>query len=300
MQEVRENFFGRVEAWRKLSEVFFAPLVDEAAASLNEDQRKAAAATLVALARDAQVDEEMEGWRPEDEEPPEQDVKPKEEDAPRVKRRPGRPRKEQKTLEAISTVTPSILAGYVETFNPGKKRQREEPARRIDAWHEVNSILIELPSSHDRLIRDHKALKAAVLIERTVREVDAQTKLDALRECLITSASLRSEVSQIHNQYHGTRARMAAKRKWRAVLRNAGSYRRGRVAMIRLGMSNDNRTFKPLLRVDVQPFVVLSSREQLGDSRRNVSWIWENLDFINPKQAPKLNEYCIEGRGPRS
>ena len=308
MQEVRNSFYGRVEAWRKRSEVFFAPLVDEAARSLSEDQRRLAADALVSLEKDDQVDEELEGWRPEYEESAEQveeveagkgDVKAEDAkgETPRPKRRPGRPRKQPNVARAPTRVTPSILTGYFEELHPAKKRKFEErpPIKRLDAWHEVNSVLIELPSSHSLLIIEQEVMKAAVVIERTVREVDAQVKLDALRECLITSASLRSEVVQIHNQHHGTRARLAAKRKWRAVLRNAGCYRRGRAALIRLGMSRDDRRFKPLLQNDVRSFVVLTSNDQLGDSKRTISWIWENLDFINPKQAPKLNDYCIEG-----
>lgn len=309
MSEVREGFLTRVESWRKRAEVVLAPLVNEAAASLNASEMEAAATALLTLAKDAQVDEEVEGWTPEDAVPQEpvsgtvndEEDGRKQKPKGKGKGRVGRPRKEEAVYPPLTTLTPSVLSSYVEASPAAMKRKREtvdagkREARRNDAWHEVNAVLIELPSSHDPLIRDHTAMRAAALIEKSVREVDAAKKLDTLRQSLITSASLRAEAKQVRGQYQGTRARNAMKRKWISIQRTASSYRRGRTALVRLGMPEDDRGFKPLRKEDVKAFVVLSSNEQLGDSRKKTSWIWENLDFVGPQQGEKMHDYCVEG-----
>lgn len=317
MLDARTEFAKRVDAWRVRSEVYFAPLVDDAAQSLTEDEKKAAAAFLVSSSDGAKMDEEVEGWRPPDDEDGEGEKEDGSRTAPpKTGKRRGRPAKARPVAAAAaSNVTPSLLAPYVEgkrkragEENVPRKRTKTEhgpsertttervPSERNDAWHAINAVLIELPSSHHPLIRDHPGMRAAVLVERAIRSGNAEARLEELRTYLIMSASLTTEVKMVRGQYQGTRARNILKNRWKTIQRTAGAYRRARRALVNLGLSEGDHTFKPLRKEDVKAFVVLSTDEQLGDSKRKVSWIWENLDFVSAKKGAHVKEFMIEGK----
>lgn len=316
MLDARNEFAKRVDAWRVRSEVYLAPLVDDAAQSLTEDEKKEAAAFLVLSSDGAKMDEEVEGWSPPEDEDGDAEADAQEEDGAtttpqksepvsKTRKRRGRPAKARPVAAAASNVTPSLLAPYIKGKRrrangedvPRKRTKTEHvPSERNDAWHALNAVLIELPSSHHPLIRDHPGMRAAVLIEKAIRGANAEARLEELRTYLIMSASLTTEVKMVHGQYQGTRARNILKNRWKTIQRTAGAYRRARRALVNLGLSEGDHTFKPLRKEDVKAFVVLSTDEQLGDSKRKVSWIWENLDFISAQKGAHVKEFLIEGK----
>ncbi|KAJ3544346.1 hypothetical protein NM688_g5753 [Phlebia brevispora] len=136
-------------------------------------------------------------------------------------------------------------------------------------------------------------MAAAVMIERQVLEEYALEALDELRSLLVVSASLKNAAQQYQNQGVGTRIRTAQRRRWRAIQYASSTYRRTRKTLMSLGMDKNDTQLRELTRPDVHAFVVLPSNQQLGDSRKHVSWIWENLDFA-ARQKGGVAEYCID------
>ncbi len=61
------------------------------------------------------------------------------------------------------------------------------------------------------------------------------------------------------------------------------------------GMDENDETFLPLRREDVKAFAMFTGEEQLGDSKKMPSWIWEKINFLSAQGDGKVREYCIEG-----
>ncbi len=126
-------------------------------------------------------------------------------------------------------------------------------------------------------------MKAAVEIERRLREIEAQDSLDDLRTQLITSYGLQAKKKDVRGQRRTTRAYGAIQRKWKSIQAAAAAYRRTRTALLALGMSESDPRFRILKKEDVKAFTVFSADQQLGDSKKCVkpSWIWEDLSFVD-------------------
>ncbi|KAJ3552341.1 hypothetical protein NM688_g4199 [Phlebia brevispora] len=219
-----------------------------------------------------------------------------EEKAPQPKRRRRRKKSQiASALETMPSVTPTMLSTLVfsarsvrpQQASPSKKRKRNEaesdsrpggPRQRTAEWLALNSVFIELPSSHDPLLRNQEAMQIAVVIEKTLRQ-HYGLHLDSMR---------------LHGQKFMVRARGSLKRKWTAIRADAGAYRRIRRVLLALGMSTKDKIFKPLEKDDVKAFTVLTEDQLLGDSKQPPSWIWENMSFIKAQDDESVRNYCIE------
>ena len=134
-----------------------------------------------------------------------------------------------------------------------------------------------------------------VEVEKKLREGQANDALEDLRSQLITSYALQQEKKKVTGQKRTTRQLAAIGRKKRAIEVAAERYRRARGALICLGMSEDDKTFKELKKEDVKAFVVYTADQQLGDSKKESSWIWEDLSFVKNANNEALSEYYEDG-----
>lgn len=177
----------------------------------------------------------------------------------------------------------------------GDKKHSEE-------WNEVNNVRIDLPSGQHAAIHSHSALKIASTVERVIRREQAKTHLDNLRAQLITTFGVNQVRLAVHGQGLTTRAQAAVKRKWKTVHSAADAYRRAWRALVALGMSETDPEFRVLKKGDVKAFKMYNAdeelaaaRQELGQSRKAPSWLWERWDFINYSADPKFRAYFEEG-----
>lgn len=189
------------------------------------------------------------------------------------------------------------------------KKRKEAPPRspdRSSVWHELNNVVIELPSSYHQAIRTSKVLEDAVKIETELSKQRADVHLDFLRTHLITSYALVKMKKQATGQKGKVRSNLAVRRKYSAIWMEVRSYRRTRDRLLALGMAKSDITYKPLLRSDVKPFTVWTDDEVIGDSRsaKKTSWIWEKLSFVRDLRGkevpPELTAYVEDGKSVQS
>lgn len=81
-----------------------------------------------------------------------------------------------------------------------------------------------------------------------------------------------------------------------AMIAAANVYRRARAALVNSGMKEDDKTYRPLNREDLRPFIVYEEDRRLGDSKKTAdSWIWQSLGFIDGENLDKnVTEYITE------
>ncbi len=60
-------------------------------------------------------------------------------------------------------------------------------------------------------------------------------------------------------------------------------------------MPEDHVSSKALRREDVSAFTVMTAEPELGDRKKALSWIWENLEFVNTHGEGKVKEYFEDG-----
>ncbi|THG98302.1 hypothetical protein EW026_g3863 [Hermanssonia centrifuga] len=313
MTDLRKGFTKRVDAWRIRSGIYLTPLVDQAAGDLDDGGKRVAAEALERDTEVGQVDEEVERWAaPDDETEDPQDlpVNSVESESSNVRPTHVLPKRKSKLVpEVIGTMsTPTVLSSFSSTpsrsvESKGKKRKRDpgdtgepstvgkKPEKRSEAWLEVNAVLIELPSSHHSTIRAHPCIQPAVVIEMELRKNKARGYLDDLRTHLITSYGLTAKKKEVRGQRRTTRAYGAIRRKWKTIQNSATAYRRARHALLALGMPESDRTFQLLKKQDIKAFTLFTADQQLGDSKKKTSWIWDDLSFINAQGDDGMKDY---------
>ncbi|KIP12369.1 hypothetical protein PHLGIDRAFT_113846 [Phlebiopsis gigantea 11061_1 CR5-6] len=165
-----------------------------------------------------------------------------------------------------------------------------ERKERSAEWHEVNAMAIILPSSCDRRLLDDESMKGVKDVETELRKGQGHHALDLLRTHLITSYSTQEEAKQRSSRAkkgHAATTRFGSRiaNKKRDIRTAADLYRRVRRALVALGVTND-QDFKPLRQSDCKPFTV-STADQLGDSKKQPSWIWQRLKFLDNDDVTK-------------
>ncbi|ETW79406.1 hypothetical protein HETIRDRAFT_452615 [Heterobasidion irregulare TC 32-1] len=135
---------------------------------------------------------------------------------------------------------------------------------RSAAWHRVQAMAVNLPSDYALAITTHSAMSQA-----------AEEK--------------RAGSGQIHN----TRANLKIKNHKLAVDAAASRYRLARSKLVSLGLSPEDPTYRELQVSDVVPFTVYTVDQQLGDSKRQPSWIWSDFHFVEG-QNEEIRQYCEE------
>ena len=172
------------------------------------------------------------------------------------------------------------------------------PKGKPEMWIAARNIQILLPSSFDARLLKRPCAEAVVGWERDVRTAEANDGLDHLRSHIITSASL--QVSQkVTGGGKAARTRLGSKiqSKYSHIVTSADFYRRARIALVALGMAEDDVRFPPLRKSDATKFTITSDASALGQSRKNVSWIWNDFSFHGDK-SEKYQAFYDDGKPP--
>lgn len=209
--------------------------------------------------------------------------------------------------ESHSRAAPSAGKGKgkdkTESIPVTGKRQRKGPQpvrdRKSDRWKEVDAIQVILPSSCPASVRSTECMREAVEIETALRVAQANDALDLLRTELITSYAVRNLAKKSEGNTHAMRTRMKTQiyEKDDDTRMAASEYRRAYQALIALGYSDKEQRLKPLHGGDIKPFVISITDQELGYSRSQPSWIWQELKFLDTDDVAKnFDSYTRAGK----
>jgi hypothetical protein len=131
-----------------------------------------------------------------------------------------------------------------------------------------------VPSSMNEHIRQALDFQALVSIELMLRKGQAYDALVKLRLALrIWNAHYGFKIREVRGQDQNTRAQQVLKNRREDVDTAAATYRRARVALVHLGIPEDDVIFRPLL--DTELYMKNTNKPaELGDNRREDPWFW--------------------------
>lgn len=159
---------------------------------------------------------------------------------------------------------------------------------------QVEDVSIFLPSSYHSVIRRHPAMAAAVAIERKLREGQANDALNNLRTHIAARYSLRDLRHSAPGPKHGKEVRALARGEQKIGDSAKYEYRRVRVLLRVLGMSEDDEIYQPLREEDVTHFVVVEEQYNLGDGTVQESWLWRDFSFIHLQDNEEVTEFLLQ------
>lgn len=254
-----DHLKARYDAWRSLYDEHVLPLIDEAAAAASEP---------VTTAPDASLE------------------------APTAS-----------VSHKVDAEPPKSGSGENSTASSKKTKKRKKPdddtIATSEAYEKVNAFEFPLPSSYSTTVQQHSAVTAAAKTELRLRKVQALEALDNLRSQIITKYQFQKDIDKIPNSQR-TITRKVAKSltKQRSVEDAAKEYTSIRDAMIKLGLSEKDKKFRPLLASDLKPFTISDVDRKPGESRNRkaTSWIWEDLSFAKNADNGKIAEYYKDGQ----
>lgn len=145
-------------------------------------------------------------------------------------------------------------------------------------------------------------MASAVEIEIALRVGQANDALNTLRTQLITSYTFRNRVAKrdkrvAEGHVMATRSKSGIYSKEQSVRNAANEYRRAYQTLITLGYDDGKHRLRPLEDKDVRPFDVSMDNDELGQSKRRPSWIWEELEFMDTsKVSENFESYAEEGK----
>lgn len=166
----------------------------------------------------------------------------------------------------------------------------------LDRLHETT---VTVPSDYHSAVRNHKAMATPTQIERQLREGYATEALDELRLHLTTHATIAQRRKNGSGIIHKTAVDRRLRTKKEAINGAKHRYREHRALLRLLGMSEDDRTFRPLGDEDCKALIVVTEEERLGDSRRRPSWIWGTLSFVDMVKDGDLQAFLRESTSSR-
>ncbi len=170
-----------------------------------------------------------------------------------------------------------------------------DPRHKSDLWQEIYAVSIPLPSSFDALLLERPAVASLVSWEKKVREGQANDALSDLRTNLVTAEMLKIKKLDATGKASTTRMGKKIRRQNDQVVAAADDYRRARLALTSLGMRDDDPLFRPLRKADVVGFTMSTVTQQLGESRKAPSWIWEDFSFADRPDDVDHQEFFAEG-----
>ena len=117
-------------------------------------------------------------------------------------------------------------------------------------------------------------LQALADTELRLQKGQAFDALDQLRtSILIWILHFEFKKLEVHGQQQNTRAQQLLKTLRKDIITAADKYRRARDALLRLGMSENDPAFRPLL--DSELYMKNTSKPaKLGDNRKEDPWFW--------------------------
>ncbi|KAH9884296.1 hypothetical protein C8Q73DRAFT_796289 [Cubamyces lactineus] len=158
----------------------------------------------------------------------------------------------------------------------------------------LSAMPLQLPSKYHSKLRRHPVMKPAMDIELKIRQGQAAEALDDVRTNIAARrCSLRDLRSQGSGQKHGKKVRALADSERLVGTKARDEYRRLRVLMICLGMSDKDETYRALEDADMQHFTVVAEQYALGDAAKQGSWLWRDFSFINKQDDAEVTEYLL-------
>ena len=140
-------------------------------------------------------------------------------------------------------------------------------------------------------------MKDAVAIELAIRQADADDALDQVRAHLAATYGLHRHLQKATTQHLKLRSRAPAVRLRTAVTLAANIYRRACVALVHLGMKEEDTTYRPLKKCHLKAFVVHEQDRRWGDSKKTKpSWIWNSLTFVDEDFSESVKKHIVESK----
>ncbi|RDX46393.1 hypothetical protein OH76DRAFT_1356133 [Lentinus brumalis] len=167
---------------------------------------------------------------------------------------------------------------------------------KSDLWQEVYALEIPLPSSFDHRVLAEPVVETFLNWERRVRQAQMNDALNDVCTHMVTSEMLKLKKLDTTGKGITTRMGKRIRRKHDQVLAAADEYRRGRMAMLALGMDEDDPLFRPLRKQDLTKFTMSSEHQQLGESNRGVSWIWEDFSYADKQGDERYKQFHADVR----
>ncbi|KAI0063770.1 hypothetical protein BV25DRAFT_1767553, partial [Artomyces pyxidatus] len=173
------------------------------------------------------------------------------------------------------------------------------PGSKSPAWHAINDIVIDLPTSRGPKTIAHVALRKAVEAEMELRKGEANDALDDLRAQIITNYGWRHEKKKnVKGVKRATKANRAIQLKQKAIDHAANRYRRARSCLISLGMDQKDPTYRVLRQHDKVSFNVFHTDDKPSSAKaRNSklpSWIWGDSSFVAKMGPGAVRNFCDE------
>ncbi|EKM57428.1 uncharacterized protein PHACADRAFT_192577 [Phanerochaete carnosa HHB-10118-sp] len=166
----------------------------------------------------------------------------------------------------------------------------------------ADGISVILPSSCPASMRKRPCMASAVEIEITLRVGQANDALNTLQTQLITSYTFRNRVAKrdkrvAEGHVMATRSKSEIYSKEQSVRNVANKYWWAYQALVTLGYDNKEQRLKPLENKNVRPFDISMDNQELGQSKRQPSWIWDELEFLDTtKVSENFESYAEEGK----
>lgn len=170
----------------------------------------------------------------------------------------------------------------------GKRKRSRESAELTAMAARLDEVDVRLPSDYHSTVRKHAAMKDAVATERRLREGQANEALEDLRLHLTTQMSLAERKTQGSGTIHNAAMDRRIHGKRDTIERAKYAYRRARLAMIVLGMSKKDRTYRVLKDQDCKAFVIVDEEVRRGDSKLDPTWIWGDFTYMGKLDEGKI------------
>lgn len=155
---------------------------------------------------------------------------------------------------------------------------RRDPDGQCTHWRDVFHTTIALPSSYHSLITSRPSMRCLVELETDYRREEALNKLEDVRTAIIAREVIKLHKQKFTGKSTTTRNRSFIQEAEIGVHHAANRYRRHWVALQALAFKDP--ALKPLAHGDLARFDVTTERD-LGKSKRQTSWLWENFSFVD-------------------
>ncbi|KAI0713022.1 hypothetical protein C8T65DRAFT_695089 [Cerioporus squamosus] len=244
LDERCQQFHTEVERWEVLRDTYLVPIVHDAAKQVEED--------VVAKTSPAQASSSSTTLPPADSPSP------------------------------TSSNLPPTWPWRSTVEDTGDDDQGLPPPRVVDGqcehWRDVFQTSIALPSTYHSLITSRSCMRSFVELETDFRRAEALNKLEDVRPAVITREVIKLHKLKFTGKSITTRNRSMIQEAEEGVTQAANRYRRHWVALRALGL--EDTSLRPLAKGDLARFD-LSTERDLGKSKRQTSWIWENFSFVD-------------------
>ena len=186
------------------------------------------------------------------------------------------------------------------TGDSGDEAEGLPPHQDVDGqcehWRDIFQMSIALPSSYHPLITSHSSMRSLVELETDFRRAEALNQLEDVRTSIIAREVIKLHKQKFTGKSLTTRNRSFIQEAEEGVQKAANRYRRHWIALHVLGF-NDT-ALRPLAGADLTRFDVTTERD-LGKSKRQTSWIWENFSFVDSQEDDRSRGVYDDGMGTR-